>query len=456
MYNQFLGSRNQSQFGERGTGSIVITPAGRGVDGWTWDYASGDLFEVWADVARRFHLNPDWTSIAGYSMGGYSTYKLATEYPDLFARAQPTVGPPGVGSWSGQGDPSGGAYTNTYQQLEALRNIPFLIYVAASDELVPYTGTQTQRARLDSLGYRYEFDTFAPAEHLTLAYDDQYAPAAAFLGPAKVNRNPAHVTYVINPTMDFPKVGTVANHAYWLSAMKLRNASGNAPLGTIDVRSHGFGVGDPKPGPTQHSAGTLGPGTLGQLPFKRQSKAWGSVPHEPKANQLDITAKNVRTVTINAARAHVTCKAKLVIKSDGPLSVHLTGCHGKRSSSGGGGTARCKSSVSASSRLRRDGYDLRGTAFGCGGAKVKRVKLAISRPAAGGRCRFVNDNGTLSSPRSCSHPIRLLAALHARGAGASWRLADVASLPPGDYTVSATAIDSKGTTSTSSRALTVR
>src|SRR5205807_2708168 len=115
--------------------------AGRGVDGWTWDYTSADLFEVWADVARRFHLNPDWTSIAGYSMGGYSTYKLAVEYPDLFARAQPTVGPPGVGTWSGQGNPSGGAYTNTYQQLESLRNIPLLIYVAASDELVPYPGT---------------------------------------------------------------------------------------------------------------------------------------------------------------------------------------------------------------------------------------------------------------------------------------------------------------------------
>ncbi|MEA2374781.1 MAG: hypothetical protein QOD53_1244, partial [Thermoleophilaceae bacterium] len=163
-YNQFLGSQNQSQFGERAPGSIVITPEGRGFDGWTWDYASADAFEVWADVARRYRLDPDYADVAGYSMGGYSTYKLAVEYPDLFARAQPTVGPPGVGSWTGQGTPSGGEWTNTYNQLESLRNIPLLIWVAASDELVPYSGTQTQRARLDSLGLRYEFDTFAPAE----------------------------------------------------------------------------------------------------------------------------------------------------------------------------------------------------------------------------------------------------------------------------------------------------
>jgi hypothetical protein len=83
---------------------------------------------------------------------------------------------------------------------------------------------------------------------------------------------------------------------------------------------------------------------------------------------------------------------------------------------------------------------------------VKRVKVAISRAAAGGRCRFVTDNGTLSSPRSCSKPIRLLAARgHAHGATVAWRLVDVASLPPGQYSVSATAIDSNGRASRASR-----
>ena len=38
-YNQYSTSRNQSQLGERGDGSIVITPEGRGPDGWYYDYA---------------------------------------------------------------------------------------------------------------------------------------------------------------------------------------------------------------------------------------------------------------------------------------------------------------------------------------------------------------------------------------------------------------------------------
>src|SRR4051812_36842511 len=85
-YNQYLTTQNQSQFGERGAGSIVITPEGRGPDAWYWDAGGADTLEVWADVASRFKLDPAWTVITGYSMGGYGTYKLATEYPDLFAK----------------------------------------------------------------------------------------------------------------------------------------------------------------------------------------------------------------------------------------------------------------------------------------------------------------------------------------------------------------------------------
>ena len=97
-YNQFEGTRNQSEFAARGNGSIVFTPSGRGPDGWYYDHAGADTFEVWADVAAHYHLDPSFTDIAGYSMGGYGTYKFASQFPDLFARAQPTVGPPALAS----------------------------------------------------------------------------------------------------------------------------------------------------------------------------------------------------------------------------------------------------------------------------------------------------------------------------------------------------------------------
>jgi hypothetical protein len=327
-YNQYLGSRNQSEFGDRGTGSLVITAEGRGPDGWYYDQAGADTFEMWADVAARYHLDPDWTAITGYSMGGYATYKLATQFPDLFAKAQPTVGPPGLGIWVPPADPTGGAQSNTFNMLDSLRNIPFLIWVEATDELVPIAGTTKQSQGFDALGYRYEFDVFTPGDHLGLAINDQFQPAADFLGTTRVDRNPAHVTYVVNPTMDFPQDGTTADHAYWLSGLHLRDGSGAAPRGRIDVRSEGFGVGDPAPSGTQPGAGVLTGGNIPAIAYASTRQSWGSLPATPVADTLDITATNIATVVVDPRRAHVDCNAKLNITSDGPVKVTLAGCGG--------------------------------------------------------------------------------------------------------------------------------
>jgi hypothetical protein len=326
-YNQFLGSRNQSQIGERGPGSIVITPEGRGPDGWYYDYAGADTFEVWADVAAQYKLDPDWTSISGYSMGGYGTYKFATQYPDLFAKGQPVVGPPGLGIWLPPAPPQpGGDGSNTNAMLPSLRNVPFLIWNAVTDELVPYLGPKQQAQSLDQLGYRYEFDSFAPAEHLTLAINDQFQPAADFLGTTGVDRNPAHVTYVVNPKMDFPEMGAPANHAYWVSGLALRDSSGGAPLGTVDVRSEGFGVSDATPGPTVNGAGALTGGTLPAIAYTSQSRQWGPALPTPSANRLDIKAANIAAMTIDPKRARVSCAAAIGAQTDGPLTVTLAGC----------------------------------------------------------------------------------------------------------------------------------
>jgi hypothetical protein len=331
-YNQFLGSRNQSQFASRGSGSIVITPSGRGPDGWYYDHAGQDTFEVWADVAARYHLDPSFTDIAGYSMGGYGTYKFSSQFPDLFARAQPTVGPPALGIWAPPAEPTGGERSLTQRMLGSVRNVPFLIWDETSDELVPITGVLEQVKTFDALGYRYEFDQFQAGEHLTLSINDEFAPAAAFLGTETIDSNPSHVTYVYNPTMDFPADGTSAGHAYWVYGVTLREAGGTAPLGQIDVRSEGFGVGDPAASETQHGAGVLTGGQIPAIPYTSQAKSWGAAPAQPVRDALDIKATNVASVTIDAARAKVDCKAQLNVTSDGPLKVTLAECQGKRKS----------------------------------------------------------------------------------------------------------------------------
>lgn len=305
-YNQYLGTRNQWQYGDRGPGSIVITPEGRGPDGFYDGLAGVDTFEVWADVAHRYPLNPSWTVITGYSMGGMGTFKLAEQFPDLFAKAQSTVGY--------SADP-----------LEAsLRNVPIQMWNMAVDELVPATDYYPTARALDSLGYRYQLDVFAPGEHLTLAINDQFAKAAAFLGTTTVNRNPAHVTYVVDPALDYPRYGFVADHAYWLSGLRVGAA---ASTGTIDAFSHGFAWGDPAATPTGYGAGTIVGGTLPVMAYASQYKSWRAAPRSARADILDLRSTNVSAVTVWPARAALDCRLRLDVATNVALTVTLAGCN---------------------------------------------------------------------------------------------------------------------------------
>jgi pimeloyl-ACP methyl ester carboxylesterase len=72
-YNQYSGTRNQSELGESGPGTLVLTPGGRGPDGFYAGMAEADTFEAWADVARRYKLDPEQATVNGYSMGGFGT-----------------------------------------------------------------------------------------------------------------------------------------------------------------------------------------------------------------------------------------------------------------------------------------------------------------------------------------------------------------------------------------------
>ncbi len=130
-YTQYkVFSPNQlRQFGDD-RDDLVATPLGRGPDGWYTDEGETDFFEVWADVARHFELDSERVALSGYSMGGYGTYKLGVEYPDLFGRAFTTVGPPGLGVWVPPAPPQpGGQVSLTEPLLENVRWVPYLNWV---------------------------------------------------------------------------------------------------------------------------------------------------------------------------------------------------------------------------------------------------------------------------------------------------------------------------------------
>jgi pimeloyl-ACP methyl ester carboxylesterase len=282
----------------------VVTPAGRGPDGFYAGYAEADTFEAWADVARHYKLDPSLVDVSGYSMGGFGTYRLLARYPDLFARGFSVVGAPGAVD----GD------------LTSLRNTPLLAWNAQNDELVPITETEATVRELTAAGLRFVEDIFNTADHLTLATNDWYQPGAEFLGDHRVDRSPPRVTYVLDPAQDAPAAGVVADHAYWLSGLTPRN---RAAKGTIDARSEPFGREDPAVLPVKTSAGTLNGGQHGQMPFISTEQDWGAAPLAPRADMLFVSAINVATATVDAGRARLNCSPTLVVHSDGPLDLRV-------------------------------------------------------------------------------------------------------------------------------------
>lgn len=304
-YNQYAGSANQRQLGERGTGSVVVTPSGRGPDGFYLGHTEADVFETWADVARHYPLDRDWKTSSGYSMGGFGTYRLLARWPDLFARGFSVVGIPGT----------------VRDQLASLRHVPLLAWNGAADELVNVRQAEDAAAGLTQAGATFTYDLYTSADHLTLAANDEYSAGADFLGEARVDRDPAVVTYVVDPVEDNAAAGVVADHAYWLSGLR---ASGDAP-GTVDVRSSGFGTVPGEVGATAPGAGVLTGGAY-VLPFVERGQTRTATTTAPVEDRLVVTATGVSRVVIDPQRARVTCAAKVDVASAEPVEVVLAGC----------------------------------------------------------------------------------------------------------------------------------
>jgi predicted esterase len=306
-----------------------VTNEARGECIWEFEQAGADIFEVWADVARNYRLDPDRVTLSGQSLGGYATWKNSVQFPDLFAAAAPNIGPPAAsGGYAGPPlPPQSGEGTLVYDLLPSLRNLPVIHWVSMEDELVPFSATKPMSDMLDALGYRHSFRAFTGDHITTGVYLANWDPMGEYIANRRVERDPAHVTYVYSGFMDQPAYGLTSDHAYWLSDITLRDTSGAAPVGRIDAISRGLGAGEPPAQAPQASAGAY-PTSVGgaPVPYYGDDLDWGAAQPSTRSDTLDITATNVKSVTVYAARAGLSCHPTIDVDSDGPLDVTVAGC----------------------------------------------------------------------------------------------------------------------------------
>jgi len=336
-HNQYRGGSSPTyrtmyeQVGD-GLDAIVVTPLGRGPDGWYEDEGLVDTLEVWADVAAHYPVDRDRTLVTGYSMGGYGTYRLSTMMPDSFASAVSVVGPPGNGIWAYPGSPPGGATSPdwTYPQLEATRHIPFWITHGMEDELVPWTGVKRQADRFGELGHEYRFALHPVADHFSFSAQDNWSREVAWF-KAHMTRvtDPSEVVLRVRPaswaTGRDPvvteqvlaladKVGGQLDGGYWVSDVAVRGDADDDVTGVVELQSDA--IARRRSGTTAVTApGIDGPSPhlLTGMDVAYADGATGDV--------LRGRLAGVKSLTVDVGRAGLSNAPALDIAADGPVTI---------------------------------------------------------------------------------------------------------------------------------------
>lgn len=171
---------------------IIAAPFGRGSMGYQ-GVAEQDVYDMLADVQRRFPVDEDRVYLTGESMGGSGTLQLGLTRPDLWAALAPVCG---------------GAPGGTEELAPNALNLPVKITHGDQDQTVPITIARGWRERFTSAGVKLDYREYAGFDHNV--WDVTYKDGAIFAWFAQHRRQrfPQRVRFV---TPNYQH-----NAAYWV------------------------------------------------------------------------------------------------------------------------------------------------------------------------------------------------------------------------------------------------
>jgi predicted esterase len=103
-------------------GYIVVCPKGRGPYSMYLASAERDVIDVINEMKRDFSIDDDRVYLMGHSMGGYGSWSIAVDNPDLFAAIAPI---------------SGGGTPFSRPKLKAIAHVPWVVVHGDKDPTVP-------------------------------------------------------------------------------------------------------------------------------------------------------------------------------------------------------------------------------------------------------------------------------------------------------------------------------
>ena len=318
-------------------GSLLLTPLARGNDTWYLDAGLADVLEAWEDVRRHHRLDEERTSITGYSMGGYMTYRLGLLMPDRFARASVYVGPPAYCFWPYpaplQTSDEWRVRSNTNLLVENALNLPYEIVHGNLDEVVPVTGVQFQADTFRRHGNAFRFYRHSADDHLTFATADRWGRTREFLGaPAHAReRDPLEVRFRYLPAVDLRHrtvefegrpFTLVFDDAYWVRDVSARAAAAETDSALVEAIT--FARGGRRRAVRDLGVSAVdGPSTPGTLTGQERAPS-GDI---ERRNAFQARLENVRRLAFDTARMGLDTRVPLeaLITTDGEVTVVLRG-----------------------------------------------------------------------------------------------------------------------------------
>lgn len=135
---------------------VVVAPQCPSNDWWESTRQCLTLVALLDEVLAKHRIDPDRVYCTGLSMGGYGTWRLASENPERFAAVIPICG---GGRWFTVG---------------AMRNVPAWVFHGAKDPVVPLVESEKMVNALRKAGGTVEFTVYPEAQHdsWTATYDN--------------------------------------------------------------------------------------------------------------------------------------------------------------------------------------------------------------------------------------------------------------------------------------------
>ena len=130
-------------------GYIVACPKGRKPASMYVGDAETDVMDVVAEVKRDYNIDPDRIYLTGHSMGGFGTWSVAIDHPDVFAALAPVAG--------GVMNP---------QAMAKIAHIPQLVVHGDNDKTVPVERSRVMVAEGKKLGVEMKYIEVPGGSHV--------------------------------------------------------------------------------------------------------------------------------------------------------------------------------------------------------------------------------------------------------------------------------------------------